>query len=273
MDKNKVKLNQYIDAYNVKYNILDEDVPQFDCLITDDMVGAFRKFAETEEQLREQSEIMNLNGTVIFTKDNRSYLIVVNKNQFNEGNDYIHTIFHEYTHVLDYHSYMKANCICNFDKLIESKYIDAFYLWTEYHARYIGTENYYNHQLNSNQIFDEDMRQFITEQTEAKFEQLNKELQEFLENKQNPKLMTHNNFLNVMYNVTQHFARFSAFKKYGVNALDNASFPISYLEHSLSIDILEYNKLLESSNNCNKLFELKKLSLLIDKIYKYTCIY
>lgn len=261
MKDNMCKLKDQIEFYNTKYEIPQDKIPEFDYYIADDMIGTFKQFAETKDQiaqLEKYPDSINGNGCIVFTIDNRNFTIIINNNQFNGNDDYIHTILHEYTHVLDYSRYMKENDISNFDNFLLNKHSDAFYLWTEYHARLIGTDNYYKYITQSYDInFDEQLL--------YKFEQLGKELSQFEQNKIA--------FLKVMYNVTQHFARFSVFANYGVNPLGNLKFPKNQLENLLSTNIIEYNKLLFSNSTYDKIKvndNLDELSNIVDNIQKYT---
>lgn len=148
------KFGKLIDLYNDYFQIYTKEIPKFSYRIADDMVETFKQLAETEEQIAQwkkySDKIRKNNGTVVFTRDNRLFIILVNENLFNDktlrkNDEYVHTVTHEYTHLLDYYKYMKENNINNYDEFLKDKYSDVFYLWAEYHARFISTKIYYKH--------------------------------------------------------------------------------------------------------------------------------
>lgn len=279
MEDNISKLKEQIDFYNKRYKILQDEIPKFNYYIADDMIETFRKFAETNEQLAHlrnyPESLRKSNGQIIFTIDNREFIILINKSQFNDTKDYIHTIIHEYTHVLDYFKYMNENNIINFDKFIKKKIFYAVYLWTEYRARVLGTKNFYE-----SYIFKEyknikgnksAIKEFVNTQIQPHIDRLLNELSEFEENKRNPKLPTRGTFIRAMYNITQHFARFFVFYYFGVNVLQKPNFPIDELYRLFGDRINDYYKVLSNYNFYNKeKFDFEKLDKIIDDIYKYT---
>lgn len=278
MDDNKSKLKEQIDFYNKKYKISEDEIPNFEYYIANDMIEIFKKFAETEEQLAQlknyPESIKGMNGTIVFTRDNRNFIIIINKSQFNTNKDYIHTILHEYTHVLDYYRYMRENNIINTDNLFEDKYGETIYIWSEYHARVIGTINYYecyvfkefNLEGNKSAI-----KEFIDMQVQQHIERLLSELSEFEKNKKNPMLSAKGTFLRAMYNITQHFARFFVFYNFGVSVLQDSNFPIDELYRLFGDKIIDYYKILVEYNIYNKEnIDLESLYNIINDIYKYT---
>ena len=91
--------------------------------------------------IKNGSELDNLNGTVILapSKD-KVTLVVLSKKTLPKRSvaEVRGTLIHELTHAHDYYDYAEFLEISDYNELFDSQYYNAFYYWTEFHARRIG---------------------------------------------------------------------------------------------------------------------------------------
>ena len=265
------ELRKQIKSYNNKYKVLQKEIPEIDYCNTSDMLETFGKFAETKEQLTQfkscPERISTFNGFTMFTNENRKFTILVNNNQFNSNKDYIHTVTHEYTHVLDYYKYMKENAIQNFDDMMQTKYGNTIYLWSEYHARLRGTEVYYKEYVFKKLVTGQcQIRNCLNGELKSKLQDIDSELIWFENNKNNFTLPIKDVVTMAMYNLTQHFGRFDAWKQW----ININNFPNERIIELFSPYIVEYYTLLSKSKDYYHLkINLEDLHNALNKIYEY----
>lgn len=267
-------LKECINIYNNEYIVSNKDVPIIEIIIADDMLYYTKKYAETEEQKAQiknhPKSIENNNGLVVPTLNNNKYYILINKKAFNNINDYIHTIFHEYTHVLDYYKFIRNKNLLNFDWLIKDVYMDAFYIWSEYHARLIGTRAFYKEYFNNIKIFN--IESLLNNQLKGYFKYLNNQLNDFKIKLNTKGMLSFNaNYIKIMYEIAQYFGRFALYKEYGVDALTIEEFPKNELINIFGDKILGlYDILLKSNDYSDAVKKLNEITYIIEQIGKDT---
>lgn len=117
-----------------------DDWPHTRVILTSDIVAENQKHAPLD-QLGDPAVIAGLNGRVIMPHDASPEFIVLIKSELFDSDQYLHTVAHELTHLADF---------CAFSKEIGSIYdlvpneaarhsFGAFYLWSEFHAKRVGT--------------------------------------------------------------------------------------------------------------------------------------
>jgi len=87
------------------------------------------------------------NGTVILPSDtNLHFVVLIDEIQFfeDEADPYIHTVFHEFTHLYDYYFYCMdfGNVHLLSNEIKNIKYFWDIYYWSEFHAKRIGSYLY-----------------------------------------------------------------------------------------------------------------------------------
>ena len=101
--------------------------------------------AQREAVLESGTSLNDSNGTVIFapTRD-KTTLVVMSKKVLPQIDlDEVHgTILHELTHAHDYYDYADFLQIADHNLLFDSSYYNAFFYWTEFHARRIGYKRF-----------------------------------------------------------------------------------------------------------------------------------
>lgn len=72
------------------------------------------------------------------------YYILLSKSIQNTD-EYFETFFHELTHLYDYKMFSERYCNGEDEKIVEDKNWLEFYFWSEYRAKQVGYEFYYDH--------------------------------------------------------------------------------------------------------------------------------
>lgn len=158
-----------------------------------------------------------LNGSMLYKTLDKPFFIFINTNQFNKQCEFVHTYYHELTHVIDFDRYMNELKVNNIQELREDKYYWTFYLWTEFHAIYVGYSKYYDYlnYANGNEENTDERINFI-ENKEKPFhaDYYDKQIRQYKTNlSKMPKNLA---FQSLFYEVSQFYGRFSKWKEYGI---------------------------------------------------------
>lgn len=151
-----------MDPNAILRNILQEELQYFythirnydekrkiDTAIVDDVYTKALEYdmcdTQKEAVLKAGSTLNNSNGTVIFapSKD-KTTLVALSKQVLPQKDlDEVHgTILHELTHAHDFYDYADFLQINDYNALFDSQYYNAFFYWTEFHARRIGYKRF-----------------------------------------------------------------------------------------------------------------------------------
>lgn len=151
MDTNTVLSNILQEELQYFYNhIRDYDEKRkIDIAMVDDVYAKVLEYDMCDVQkdavMKEGAALNNSNGTVIFapTKD-KTTLVVLSKQVLPQKDlDEVHgTVLHELTHAHDYYDYAEFLQISDHNALFDSQYYNAFFFWTEFHARRIGYKRF-----------------------------------------------------------------------------------------------------------------------------------
>lgn len=151
MDSNTILSNILQEELKYFYNhIRDYDETRsIDTAIVDDVYAKVLEYDMCDVQknavMKAGTSLNNSNGTVIFapTRD-KITLVVLSKQVMSQKNlDEVHgTLLHELTHAHDYYDYADFLQISDHNALFDSQYYNAFFCWTEFHARRIGYKRF-----------------------------------------------------------------------------------------------------------------------------------
>lgn len=151
-----------MDINTILSNILQEELQYFynhirdydekrniDTAIVDDVYAKVLEYdmcnAQKNAVMKIGEKLNNSNGTVIFapTRD-KTTLVVLSKQVLPEKDlDEVRgTILHELTHAHDYYDYADFLQTCDHNMIFDSQYYNAFFYWTEFHARRIGYKRF-----------------------------------------------------------------------------------------------------------------------------------
>ncbi len=237
----------------------DENIyklPEHEVIITDNMFGEFIRYSN-EYSLESKNIISGLNGAMIApNKMCHDFKILINKNIFNPGCFYKHTIYHELTHMLDFYSFMSEEDIFDNDLLKDTKYFWVFFYWTEYHAKFVGYRKHH---------FDSCMLSRVSKQDELGFLH-NKAIPYYtndlikniktIQNDFSEKREIQNRILVDLYSF---FSRINLWKIRGINIYSEKNEYISILK-SINKEIMDvFNEI--SKNNSYENFSKNKSAL------------
>lgn len=151
MDPNAILSNILQEELQYFYNhIRDYDETRnIDTAMVDDVYAKVLEYdmcdVQKEAVMRAGVTLNNSNGTVIFapTRD-KTTLVVLSKQVLPQKDlDEVHgTILHELTHAHDYYDYADFLQITDHNAIFDSRYYNAFFYWTEFHARRIGYKRF-----------------------------------------------------------------------------------------------------------------------------------
>lgn len=117
-----------------------DDWSQTRIILTSDIVAENQKHAPLD-QLGDPDEIARLNGRIIMPHDASREFIVLIKSEVFDSDQYLHTVAHELTHLADYYAFSKE--VGSVYGLVGNEAAQhsfgAFYLWSEFHAKRVGT--------------------------------------------------------------------------------------------------------------------------------------
>lgn len=151
-----------MDSNTILSNILKEEIRYFyDCIrdydekriidiaMVDDVYAKVSKYdmcdVQKEAVMRIGTTLNNSNGIVIFAPSrDKTTLVVLSKKVLPQKDpDEVHgTVLHELTHAHDYYDYADFLQISDYNELFNSQYYNAFFFWTEFHARRIGYKRF-----------------------------------------------------------------------------------------------------------------------------------
>jgi hypothetical protein len=176
-----------------------------------------KDFGETvyNYSIEEEKELYNKNGysksqghfAASFDEKATEFRIIVNNSAFDEL-QYFSTIFHEFTHVLDFNNYINnyGNPMLMDRKTKHHNYYFEFYLWSEYNAKKIGLQRLLKEYDKKNWTID------LPRSTSLFIEDVERESQDL------PRL----------YNLMHYFARISVCDD-GLLTLNSEIYPKNYL--------------------------------------------
>ena len=151
-----------MDSNTILSNILQEEVQYFyncirdydekriiDIAMVDDVYAKVLEYdmcdVQKEAVMKAGAALNDSNGTVIFAPSrDKTTLVVLSKKVLPQKDlDEVHgTVLHELTHAHDYYDYADYLQISDYNTLFNSQYYNAFFLWTEFHARRIGYKRF-----------------------------------------------------------------------------------------------------------------------------------
>ena len=147
MDSNTILNNVLQEEVQYYYNyIRDYDENRMiDIAIVDDVYAKVLEYDMCDVQkvavMKAGYSLNDSNGTMIFAPSNDKITLVVLSKRVLPQKDIDEvrgTILHELTHAHDFYDYADYLQISDYNMLFSSQYYNAFFLWTEFHARRIG---------------------------------------------------------------------------------------------------------------------------------------
>ena len=151
MDSNTILSNILKEELQYFYNHIREYDEQrnIDTAMVDDVYAKVLEYDMCDVQkdavMRAGTELNKVTGTVIFAPTRyKTTLVALSKQVLSQKDlDEVHgTILHELTHAHDYYDYADFLGISDHNALFDSQYYNAFFYWTEFHARRIGYKRY-----------------------------------------------------------------------------------------------------------------------------------
>lgn len=133
-------LRKIIKGYNSIFNIENSNIP-FTTKVVDDMFLERLNLSNSKEERigieKIKAELRRQNALVVSPdeKDKNFYILISNK-RFNEQFDFIKSICHEYTHVIDLDNYMKLYSLTSLRKNPNIADYKSYMVLTEFQARY-----------------------------------------------------------------------------------------------------------------------------------------
>lgn len=224
-------------------------LPKFQLILTDNIYTESLELmseSELKEDMKYKNSIEQLNGRMLYKTQDNPFYILINKNQFNEQFDFVGTYYHELTHLIDFDRYMndvKANDIT---ELRNDKYYWIFYLWTEFHARYMGYSKFYDY-INYVNGYEENITEKINfiENKEKLFQAnyYDKQIEKYNINRiKMPKNIV---FQELFYEISQFYGRFSKWQEYGIEFEYDGNVLLNKFQHIRKELINYYNILLK----------------------------
>ncbi len=193
-----------------------------------------KDFGQTvyNHSIDEEKEHYDINGhstsrghfAASFDEKVTEFSIIINNSAFEEL-QYFSTIFHEFTHVLDFNNYINnyGNPMLMNRKTKHNNYYFEFYLWTEYNAKKIGLQRLIKEYDKKNWKID------LPRTTSIFIEDMEKESQSL------PRL----------YNLMHYFARISVCDD-GLLTLNSEIYPKSYLINNFGKNATVIHNTMES---------------------------
>lgn len=151
MDSNTILSNIIQEEIQYFYNhIRDYDEKRIiDIAMVDDVYEKALEYdmcdVQKEAVMKAGIALNDSNGTVIFAPSrDKTTLVVLSKKVLPQKDlDEVHgTVLHELTHAHDYYDYADYLQISDYNVLFGSQYYNAFFFWTEFHARRIGYKRF-----------------------------------------------------------------------------------------------------------------------------------
>lgn len=225
------------------------ELPNYKLVLTDNIYTESLKLmseSEIKEDMKYENSIEQLNGRMLYRTQDRPFYILINKKQLNEQFDFVGTYYHELTHVIDFDRYMNEVKANNIIELSEDRYYWTFYLWTEFHARYIAYSQFYDY-INYANGYKEDISEKINyiESKEKEF-QANyyyKQIEKY--NNNITKIPLNIAFQELFYEVSQFYGRFSKWHEYGIEFKYDGNVLLNEFKHIRKELIDYYNILLK----------------------------
>lgn len=173
-----------------------------------------------------------------FDEKATEFRITINNSAFDQL-QYFSTIFHEFTHVIDFHNYINnyGNPMLMERKTKHNNYYFEFYLWTEYNAKKIGLQRLIKEYDKKNWAIDLPMS------TTLFIKDIEKESQSL------PRL----------YNLMHYFARISVCNE-SLLTLNSEIYPKNYLINNFGENVIVIHNTMESIKSFKE-FENEKTFL------------
>ena len=129
-------VNEEKDTFHKRYNTA---ISANKFILVDDIIEATARYYNTTIQSMPNKNEPQPNGRILFPDYTyASPIVVISKQVMEDQNKtFYSTIFHELTHLEDFASLVSFKNATKY-KDIGVTYFDAFYFWTEYHAKYNG---------------------------------------------------------------------------------------------------------------------------------------
>lgn len=156
MDVNEIleRMLQDESQYFYRYVRSYDEKRLIDIVMADDVLTTILKYdmctAQREAVRKAGSELNDRNGTVIFAPSKEKITLVVLSKKVlpNKDLDEVRgTISHELTHAHDFYDFVDFLQISDYNEAFNSPYYDAFFFWTEFHARRIGYRRFIEHKF------------------------------------------------------------------------------------------------------------------------------
>ncbi|MGV8982829.1 hypothetical protein [Clostridium sp.] len=203
--------------YNEINNITEP--PNFEVIITKDIYTESLKLiseSEREEELKYNNENDTSNGRMISKTKLMPFFILLNEKQFDNKFSFLGTYYHELTHVIDFDKYMGQVNAKDIKDLKNDSYFWVFYLWTEFHARYMGYsmfQEYINYINKYKENIEERINFIETSERLYHIYNLGNVINEFETNLSMPKNIA---FQSLFYEISQFYGRFAKWQEYGI---------------------------------------------------------
>lgn len=151
-----------MDSNTILSNILQEEIQYFynyirdfdekriiDIAMVDDVYDKILEYDMCDVQkkavMKSGTVLNNTNGTVILAPSrDKTTLVVLSKKVLpqKDPDEVRGTVIHELTHAHDFYDYADFLQISDYNELFDSQYYNAFFLWTEFHARRNGYKRF-----------------------------------------------------------------------------------------------------------------------------------
>lgn len=135
------KIDQIISIYLKQFTYIKcDEIPKYSVKITDDIFHERLLLCNRQEESKALESLdtkWNQNATTVFPDDiDPLYYIIISSKRFNKDNDYIKSLCHEFTHVIDYNEYKLKYNIMDMRKIPKENDYMSYSLLSEFNARY-----------------------------------------------------------------------------------------------------------------------------------------
>jgi len=247
-------------------------IPDFELIFTKNVDTESIKLIsmiEQEEEIKYYNGNDTLNGRMLFKTEERPFVILINENQFDNKFSFLGTYYHELTHVIDYDKYMNQVDAKDIKELKIDNYHWVFYLWTEFHARYIGYSKYYEY-INYANNYKENIGERIDYiENIEKSVHTNNIKNEILEYRTNVSIMPKNiAFQFLFYQISQFYGRFAKWEEYGIKLEYDGNIILHEFPH-IKKELINYYNILLKCKDYNGYEQHKdELQNIINSLYE-----